>query len=413
MAVIEVENLCKHYRLGSIGASSFLQDCTKFGRSIGLPFKKHKNNNIFTALDDVSFRVEEGEVLGIIGHNGAGKSTLLKILSRITEPSEGKAIIRGKVSSLLEIGTGFNPEMTGKENIYLSGSLFGLRKNEIDDCYDSIIEFAQVEKFITTPVKRYSSGMFVRLAFSVAAHLEPDILIIDEVLAVGDADFQKKCIKNINLQTKSGRTVLIVSHNLSLIASLCNKVLLLENGKVLKYGETDECISKYLSLNDQTQSSSLVKSNFIKNIRLNNQRAAKETYVLKIDQEMLIEFEMNDLPHGEILPVLSFFTENGHMVFHAIPQFPDFKIFNNCKVSLIIPANFFNNIIYSVRLRLHTLNKKFGWNKDNIIYENNCAFIFSVIDDISGNGNRYGKTDSINGQLRPIFKWNSIENQQK
>lgn len=413
MAVIEVENLSKHYRLGSMGARSFLQDCTNLGRSIGLPFKNHKKNNIFTALDDVSFNVKEGEVLGIIGHNGAGKSTLLKILSRITEPSEGKAIIRGKVSSLLEIGTGFNPEMTGKENIYLSGSLFGLRKKEIDDCYDSIIEFAQVEKFINTPVKRYSSGMFVRLAFSVAAHLEPDILIIDEVLAVGDADFQKKCITKIDSQTKLGRTVLIVSHNLSLIASLCNKALLLENGKVLKYGETDECISKYLSLNDERKSESIGTIKFIKNIKLNKQKAVSETYTLKIDQELLIEFEINDLPHNEILPVLSFFTENGHMVFHAIPQSLDFKISNNCKVSLIIPANFFNNIIYSVRLRLHILNKKYGWNKDNIIYENNCAFIFSVIDDIKENKNRFGKTDSINGQLRPTFKWNTIDYQQK
>jgi len=413
VAVIEVENLSKHYRLGSIGAHSFLQDCTNLGRSIGLPFKNHKKNNIFTALDDVSFNVKEGDIVGIIGHNGAGKSTLLKILSRITEPCQGNATIRGKVSSLLEIGTGFHPEMTGKENIYLSGSLFGLKKKGIDDCYESIIEFAQVKEFIDTPVKRYSSGMFVRLAFSVAAHLEPDILIIDEVLAVGDADFQKKCITKIDSQTKSGRTVLIVSHNLSLIASLCNKVLLLEKGKVLKYGETDKCISKYLSLNDQTQFNSFGTNNFVKNIKLNKQSAAKGTFVLKINQELLIEFNMNDLPHNDILPVLSFFTENGHMVFHAIPQYHDFEIFNNCKLSLNIPANFFNNIIYSVRLRLHTINRKIGWNKDNIIYENNCLFMFSVIEDIKNNKNRFGKNDSINGQLRPIFKWNSIENQQK
>ena len=258
--------MSKTYTLGEFGFSSFIRDLkSKFKNSPNTS----NESNIFYALKNISFDIKQGDIVGIIGHNGAGKSTLLKILSRITEPSQGKAIIRGKVSSLLEIGTGFHPEMTGKENIYLSGSLFGLTKNEINDKYDSIIEFAQVQEFIDTPIKRYSSGMFVRLAFSVAAHLEPDILIIDEVLAVGDADFQKKCITKIDSQTKSGRTVLIVSHNLSLIASLCNKVLLLENGKVLKYGETDECISRYLSLNDEKKSESTGTINYVKNIKLN------------------------------------------------------------------------------------------------------------------------------------------------
>ena len=270
--IIEVNNLSKSYSKGEFGFTSFIKDLKS---KIKGPLTTSNDSSTFHALKDISFNVNEGDIVGIIGHNGAGKSTLLKILSRITEPCQGNATIRGKVSSLLEIGTGFHPEMTGKENIYLSGSLFGLRKNEIDECYESIIEFAQVKEFIDTPVKRYSSGMFVRLAFSVAAHLEPDILIIDEVLAVGDADFQKKCITKIDSQTKSGRTVLIVSHNLSLIASLCNKVLLLENGKVLKYGETDECISRYLSLNDEKKSESTGTINYVKNIKLNKQKAVK------------------------------------------------------------------------------------------------------------------------------------------
>jgi len=249
VAVIEVENLSKHYRLGSIGASSFLQDCTKFGRSIGLPFKKHKNNNIFTALDDVSFSVEEGEVLGIIGANGAGKSTLLKILSRITEPSSGIAKLTGRVGSLLEVGTGFHGDMTGRENVFLNGTLYGLTRSEIKAQFDSIVEFAEVEKFIDTPVKRYSSGMFVRLAFSVAAHLQPEILIVDEVLAVGDANFQKRCIGKMKDVSQSGRTVLFVSHQMQAVSNLCDRAILLKNGKIYYSGTTDSAISRYLEEN--------------------------------------------------------------------------------------------------------------------------------------------------------------------
>lgn len=249
MAIIEVENLCKHYRLGSIGASSFLQDCTKFGRSIGLPFKKHKNNNIFTALDDVSFTIEEGEVLGIIGANGAGKSTLLKILSRITEPSSGIAKLSGRVGSLLEVGTGFHGDMTGRENVFLNGTLYGLTRSEIKAQFDSIVEFSEVEKFIDTPVKRYSSGMFVRLAFSVAAHLQPEILIVDEVLAVGDANFQKRCIGKMKDVSQSGRTVLFVSHQMQAVSNLCDRAILLKNGKIHYSGTTDSAISRYLEEN--------------------------------------------------------------------------------------------------------------------------------------------------------------------
>ncbi|MDC0368128.1 polysaccharide ABC transporter ATP-binding protein [Opitutales bacterium] len=249
MAVIEVENLSKHYRLGSIGATSFLQDFARFGRSIGLPLKEVKTNNTFTALDDVSFRVEEGEVIGIIGANGAGKSTLLKILSRITEPSSGIAKLSGRVGSLLEVGTGFHGDMTGRENVFLNGTLYGLTRSEIKAQFDSIVEFAEVEKFIDTPVKRYSSGMFVRLAFSVAAHLQPEILIVDEVLAVGDANFQKRCIGKMKDVSQSGRTVLFVSHQMQAVSNLCDRAILLKNGKIHYSGTTDSAISRYLEEN--------------------------------------------------------------------------------------------------------------------------------------------------------------------
>ena len=204
--------------------------------------------NRFNALDNVSFTVNEGEVVGIIGRNGAGKSTLLKILSRITEPSSGTAQYTGRVASLLEVGTGFHAEMTGRENIFLNGSLYGLTRKEISTKVDSIIEFAQVRDFIDTPVKRYSSGMFVRLAFAVAAHLEPEILIIDEVLAVGDADFQKKCISKMGEINKSGKTILIVSHNMATIGSFCDRCILIDKGQIIHDGSVDEGISQYLSM---------------------------------------------------------------------------------------------------------------------------------------------------------------------
>ena len=198
------------------------------------------------ALRDVSFEVNEGDVVGIIGRNGAGKSTLLKILSRITEPTSGRAVIRGRVSSLLEVGTGFHPELTGRENIYMNGTILGMRKKEIDRKFDEIVDFSGVEKFLDTPTKRYSSGMQVRLAFAVAAHLEPEILIVDEVLAVGDAAFQQRCIGKMQQVSQSGRTVVFVSHNLSAVNSLCNSCIYLLEGSVETIGETDSTIGEYL-----------------------------------------------------------------------------------------------------------------------------------------------------------------------
>lgn len=205
----------------------------------------------FWALRDVSFEVQPGEVVGIIGRNGAGKSTLLKILSRITEPTEGRVEIRGRVGSLLEVGTGFHPELTGRENVYLNGAILGMKKTEIDAKFDEIVAFAEVDKFLDTPVKRYSSGMRVRLAFAVAAHLEPEILIIDEVLAVGDTAFQRKCLGKMDAVSSAGRTVLFVSHNLSAINSLCGRVILLEAGSVLAHGRTRDITDQYLGIMGQ------------------------------------------------------------------------------------------------------------------------------------------------------------------
>lgn len=257
MNVIEVKGLGKKYRIGKAEKKSEtlvgsiingLKQPLENLRKIRSLTRLNDEEDIVWALRDVSFEVKEGEVLGIIGHNGAGKSTLLKILSRITEPSVGEVHIKGRVAALLEVGTGFHPELTGRENVYMNGTILGMRKKEIDRKLDEIVAFSGVEKFLDTAVKFYSSGMRVRLGFSVAAHLEPEILIIDEVLAVGDAEFQRKCLgKMQDVSTNQGRTVLFVSHNMGAVSSLCTRGVLLAGGKTKLYGTAQEVVDQYLS----------------------------------------------------------------------------------------------------------------------------------------------------------------------
>jgi lipopolysaccharide transport system ATP-binding protein len=251
--VIRVEGLGKKYtigreRNGSDGLRHRLNDflTAPLRRLRGLTSDLRPLTSDFWALKDVSFEVKQGEVVGIIGRNGAGKSTLLKILSRITEPTEGRVRIRGRVASLLEVGTGFHPELTGRENVFLNGAILGMSREEIKRKFDEIVAFAEVEKFLDTPVKRYSSGMYVRLAFAVAAHLEPEILIVDEVLAVGDEAFQKKCLGKMDKVAQQGRTVFFVSHNMPSIKRLCTSVLLLSNGRLVRRGSADSVVGEYL-----------------------------------------------------------------------------------------------------------------------------------------------------------------------
>lgn len=255
--VIKVEGLWKQYRYGAISHATLRKDFQSWWASIrgkedpNLPIdqinltkneklrtKNAEGDDRFWALRDISFEVKQGEVLGIIGKNGAGKSTLLKIMSRVTTPTKGMIKIKGHTASLLEVGTGFHPELTGRENIFLNGAILGMTKDEIKRKFDEIVAFAEVEKFIDTPVKRYSSGMYVRLAFAVAAHLEPEILIVDEVLAVGDSGFQKKCLGKMQDVAEHGRTVLFVSHNMASVRALCKRVILLDKGKVVLDGQT-------------------------------------------------------------------------------------------------------------------------------------------------------------------------------
>lgn len=266
--VISVENLGKRYFLGhqtereqytalrdviSRGARSILRTTREFLK--GRPIIAGDSIEEFWALKNINFEVHRGEVIGVVGRNGAGKSTLLKVLSRITEPSQGRVTLRGRVASLLEVGTGFHPELTGRENIFLNGAILGMSRIEIKNKFAEIVAFAEVEKFLDTPVKRYSSGMYVRLAFAVAAHLEPEILIVDEVLAVGDAQFQKKCLGKIrDISTREGRTVLFVSHNMGVVQRLCTKLLFLQDGQILSAGDPGEVIEHYLSAGATTAS---------------------------------------------------------------------------------------------------------------------------------------------------------------
>jgi lipopolysaccharide transport system ATP-binding protein len=271
--IVEVRQLSKLYRIGGIGPTSLRETAEHFfskfrpngngatprrtERQIS-PERAGPTPNTFWALRDISFDVQAGEVVGIIGRNGAGKSTLLKVLSRITEPTSGKAILRGRVASLLEVGTGFHPELTGRENIFLNGTILGMKRTEIARKFDEIVDFAGIDAFIDTPVKRYSSGMYVRLAFAVAAHLEPEILIVDEVLAVGDVDFQKKCMGKMGSVAKEGRTILLVSHNIALMETLCSRAVLLRDGSVTSQGSVQAVVSDYLANSELLDSGDLL-----------------------------------------------------------------------------------------------------------------------------------------------------------
>ena len=256
--VISVENISKSYQLGSIGTGTFYGDLNRWWAKLrGLPDphlkvggKDHGNRDGETvwALQDISFTVQQGEAVGIIGRNGAGKSTLLKILSRVTAPTSGEIKVKGRIASLLEVGTGFHPELTGRENIFMNGAILGMNRLEIAQKFDEIVDFSGVEKYIDTPVKRYSSGMYVRLAFAVAAHLDPEVMVVDEVLAVGDAEFQKKCLGKMSDVASGGRTVLFVSHNMGAIQQLCSRVVMLNEGKIAFNDLTGVVVGKYLTM---------------------------------------------------------------------------------------------------------------------------------------------------------------------
>jgi lipopolysaccharide transport system ATP-binding protein len=328
--VIRVEDLKKRYQLGEIGGGTLSDELRVWwARMRGRPNPLvtvdkedgQRSGSDFWALRGASFEVREGEVLGIIGRNGAGKSTLLKLLSRITAPTEGVIRMKGRVSSLLEVGTGFNPELTGRDNIYLNGAILGMRKEEIDTKLQDIIAFSGIQHHIDTPVKRYSSGMKVRLGFSVAAHLEPEVLIIDEVLAVGDADFQRKCMGKMKDVSRSGRTILFVSHNMASVRSLCTRVLWLQDGMVKMDGDTDEVVNAYLSDNvahvgevtwkgsDRPGTAEVVMD------RVAVVPAAEGLLTWRTSFDVAFEFTNHTVPEGELSVGMQVLTEEGIIAF--------------------------------------------------------------------------------------------------
>ena len=388
--IIEVENLSKKYRLGEIQPYYSLRD--DIANLFRNPFSK--NNELekqeFWALKDVSFKVDQGEVLGVIGPNGAGKSTLLKVLSRITPPSSGKAILRGRVASLLEVGTGFNPELTGRENIYLNGAILGMTRREIRKKFNEIVDFSGVEQFLDTPVKRYSSGMYVRLAFAVAAHLESEILLIDEVLSVGDAEFQKRSLGKMNEAAKGGRTVLFVSHNLQAIKSLCKRALLLKKGDLNYSGFVNETVEKYINRDFQRNIKKTwndmkrapgnefikVKSAEI----LSNTDVNKEIWTVETPLSIIFEF-WNLIP-AKINLSLVLWSMTGECIFNVVSDVKKLKK-GLYKSTCNIPANLLNDNIYYIQI-IFIKDLSIG------IYVNDNILSFEI-HDVKRIGSWYGK----------------------
>ncbi len=304
--VIQVENISKLYRLGNVGSGTLKDDLGRWWQrvrgkedplmlagAVNDRTQKAESDYVW-ALKDINFEVQQGDVLGIIGRNGAGKSTLLKILSKTTAPTMGSVKVKGRIASLLEVGTGFHPELTGRENIYLNGAILGMRKHEITRKLDEIIDFAGVERYIDTPVKRYSSGMYVRLAFGVAAHLEPEILIVDEVLAVGDADFQRKCLgKMRDVSSNQGRTVLFVSHNMDAVLALCTNIICLENGIINYLGNTKQGIEQYFSIGQKNQGIYIGEIREQPSIIKAQVFTSDDHYVHKNGEDLFIDIDIN------------------------------------------------------------------------------------------------------------------------
>jgi lipopolysaccharide transport system ATP-binding protein len=366
------------------------------------------------ALRDVSFEVMHGEVLGIIGRNGAGKSTLLKILSRITEPTSGYAEIHGRVGSLLEVGSGFHYELTGRENIYLNGAILGMKRAEIEHKFDAIVAFAEMERFIDTPLKHYSSGMHMRLAFAVAAHLEPEILLVDEVLAVGDARFQRKCLSKMQDVGQQGRTVLFVSHNMPAITRLCERVILLDDGKVLRDGPSHKVVSAYLNSGLGTTAArewpDPAKAPGGEVARLRAVRVRTEdgliTDVVDIRQPVGIEMEYEVLRAGyKMFAHIHLYNEEGVQVFSAHDVDPAWRQRPRpagCWTSTAwIPGNLLSEGTMFIGVGLGTIDSAIG-----IFYEADTV-AFQVIDSLDGNSARGDYAGKMVGIVRPLLKWDT------
>jgi lipopolysaccharide transport system ATP-binding protein len=422
--VIIIEKLSKAYQIGQIGTGTLSKDIDRFWQTRVLgkedPFLKigetndrstKGDSNIVWSLRDINFEVNQGEAVGIIGKNGAGKSTLLKLLSRVTAPTTGEIKVKGRIASLLEVGTGFHPELTGRENIYLNGAILGMRKKEITRKLDEIIDFSGVERYIDTPVKRYSSGMYVRLAFAVAAHLESEILIVDEVLAVGDAEFQKKCLGKMgDISKGEGRTVLFVSHNMSAVKTLCSKGIVLENGSVKFAGAVDHAIESYLK-NSESQShkswnrlEAPGSENFkLLEVRvLNNENEVSLNHL--VSNEIKIEFTYDVLKDNQIF-THGFNLFNTHDVqILSSHNFDSDTLLEPVskgiyKATIVIPDNFLVEGGYKCSFAIMKYNPYF------VEFHEMEVVGFTVIDELNDKKNRGSYNGVLPGLVRLKLNW--------
>ncbi len=412
--IITVEHLSKQYRLGAREEQhDTLRDSLASAlRSPLARFKPGGRGEVVDALKDVSFDVQSGEIVGLIGRNGAGKSTLFKLLSRITEPTGGRAVLKGRLASLLEVGTGFHPDLSGRENISLNGAILGMKRREIERKFDEIVAFAEVEKFIDTPVKRYSMGMYLRLAFAVAAHLEPEILIVDEVLAVGDANFQKKCLNKMQDVGQEGRTVLFVSHNMSAITRLCGRAILLDGGSVLRDGPSSQVVTDYLRAGLGTSGSQewpdLERAPGNDIVRLQAVRVRDENgqvaEAMDIRRPIAVEMEYQVLQAGHHLsPNFHFFSEEGVYVFVSIDTDEQWRKkprpAGHYRSVVTIPGNLLTEGTLIVGAAISTMDPVV------IHFFERDAVAFHVTDKADGDAARGDFDGSVPGYFRPLLPW--------
>jgi lipopolysaccharide transport system ATP-binding protein len=414
--IIRVENLGKRYRLG-VGQEPYGTLRDKLVKMASAPKRLWQRNGhatkpIIWAVRDVNFEVARGEVVGIIGRNGAGKSTLLKVLSRITEPTTGRIELYGRIGSLLEVGTGFHPELSGRENIYLNGAILGMARSEITRKFDEIVAFAEVERFIDTPVKHYSSGMYLRLAFAVAAHLEPEILLVDEVLAVGDIRFQRKCLDKMQEVGRQGRTVIFVSHNMSAITRLCPRTILLDGGTILRDGPSSQVVSAYLTTGLGTTAArawpdrATAPGNNIVVLRAVCVRSetGEATDALDIRRTVAIEVEYEVLTPGYVLvPNLHFYNEEGVYAFVSGDLDPFWyrrpRPIGRYLSTVTIPGNLLAEGTLLVGAAMSTLNP------ETVHFYERDAVAFQVIDSMDGNSARGDYAGPMPGVMRPLLDW--------
>ena len=410
--IISARKVSKEYRIGERDAYGTLRDT--LASAVSAPFRRLSGNGrgaaeTIWALRDVSFEVAAGEAVGIIGRNGAGKSTLLKVLSRITEPTSGRIDLYGRVGSLLEVGTGFHPELTGRENIYLNGAILGMQRAEIENKFDEIVSFAEIERFLDTPVKRYSSGMYMRLAFAVAAHLEPEILVVDEVLAVGDAQFQKKCLGKMGEVARAGRTVLFVSHNMMAVQNLCRRAIWLDGGEIVGSGESGQVVADYLqhsfsALAEQVwEDIATAPGNDKVRLRSARVRPAEgfTSDQITICTPFVLEFEYWNLQPGARLDLsLHIYNEQGIIAFNPGTvrepawhgrEFPVGLFRSACQV----PGNLLNDGMYRVELLVVR-------DEGVIVHREDEALVFEVRDVAEMRGNWLGKWPGV---FRPDLSW--------